>query len=157
MNCPKCHGKMEYHAICVMESEPHFYCLTANCGTRFPVARQFAVRDFLTEKAGGAHTLTVARDILLEERREVDDALSTVIFMHRMGIGRDGQLLRALAKELADEMYALYNEAESAGIDLDAAFAAVHESNMTKDPMPGQGKVQKGPNYVAPDLSRVLR
>src|SRR4051812_14564694 len=38
----------------------------------------------------------------------------------------------AVADALADELYVLYGVAVSYGIDLDAVFAEVHRSNMTK-------------------------
>ena len=55
---------------------------------------------------------------------------------------RDNEL-----KEMADMMYTLYGYAIARGYNLDAAFEAVHESNMTKEFTP-TGKIQKGVNYV---------
>lgn len=42
MNCPNCHGPMELHnhQVCVMNPEPHWYCLTANCGTVVKIPSQ---------------------------------------------------------------------------------------------------------------------
>ena len=31
--CPRCYGEMEPHLACVMDSRPHWYCLTPDCGT----------------------------------------------------------------------------------------------------------------------------
>lgn len=60
-------------------------------------------------------------------------------------------------KEACDVMYTLYGWADLLGYDLDAAFRQVHLSNMSKDVDPANsGKVRKGDNYVAPDLSRMV-
>lgn len=86
--------------------------------------------------------------LILEESAEVVEAL-------------EADDLLALAKELADLAYVLYGTAVTRGIDLDAAVRAVHESNMSKlvDGRPilrEDGKVLKGPNYRAPDMSGCL-
>lgn len=68
----------------------------------------------------------------------------------------NGGDLNALAKELADLLYVVYGTAAEYGIDIDAVFAQVHESNMSKlgdDGKPVRredGKVLKGPNYKPP-------
>lgn len=68
----------------------------------------------------------------------------------------------AIAKELADLLYVVYGTGHNFGIDLDAAFAEVHRSNMTKLDENGQpifredGKVLKGPNYEEADMSKVI-
>lgn len=65
----------------------------------------------------------------------------------------------ALAKELADLVYVIYGTAVALDIDLDEALARVHESNLSKRFPDGtfharkDGKILKGPNYVAPNLS----
>jgi predicted HAD superfamily Cof-like phosphohydrolase len=69
--------------------------------------------------------------------------------------------LPGIAQELADCVYVLYGTALTYGIDLDAVIAAVHAANMTKmgangRPILVNGKVQKGPNYVRPDVAAVL-
>lgn len=66
------------------------------------------------------------------------------------------------AKELADLLYVTYWLAARIGIDIDKAFHEVHKSNMSKlgdDGKPvkrADGKVLKGPNYKAPDLSHIV-
>ncbi len=68
-----------------------------------------------------------------------------------------------IARELADVLYIAYGTAHVYGIDLDAAFAAVHDANMSKlddDGKPirrADGKVLKGPNFRAPDMTRAVR
>lgn len=71
-------------------------------------------------------------------------------------------ILRALLKELADLRYVLEGTAVSLGLPIDAAFEAVHASNMSKrfpdgtfhsDP---KGKVLKGPNYRPPDMEALV-
>lgn len=67
--------------------------------------------------------------------------------------------LRRLLKELCDLQYVIEGTAVSLGLPLDAAYRAVHESNMTKRFPDGTfhvneyGKVIKGPNYAEPDMS----
>lgn len=67
-----------------------------------------------------------------------------------------------LAKELADLLYVTLGTAELLGIPMSKTFAAVHESNMSKLGADGRpifrkdGKVLKGPNYQAADLSFVV-
>jgi predicted HAD superfamily Cof-like phosphohydrolase len=69
--------------------------------------------------------------------------------------------LPAIAQEIADVVYVAYGTALTYGIDLDAVIDAVHASNMTKlgpdgKPIMKDGKVQKGPDYVKPDVAKVL-
>lgn len=74
---------------------------------------------------------------------------------------RDGDLVNT-AKELADILYVVYGTAVEMGIDIDAVFEAVHESNMSKLDEDGKpiyredGKVIKGPNYTPPNIEAVL-
>lgn len=76
---------------------------------------------------------------------------------------RDGEdRLTELAKELADLLYVTYGCALEFGIDLDAVFAKVHASNMSKLGEDGQavrrddGKILKGPNYRPVDYDTLL-
>jgi predicted HAD superfamily Cof-like phosphohydrolase len=68
----------------------------------------------------------------------------------------------AVADALTDILYVVYGAGAAFGIDLDATFAEVHDSNMSKLGEDGQpifredGKVLKGPNYFKPDLFSVL-
>jgi predicted HAD superfamily Cof-like phosphohydrolase len=70
--------------------------------------------------------------------------------------------LVAVADALADIVYVAYGAAITYGIDLDAAVAEVHRSNMSKlddDGRPvlrADGKVLKSGRYAPPDLARVL-
>ncbi len=68
-----------------------------------------------------------------------------------------------LLKELSDLLYVVYGTACSIGWDADAAFTAVHDSNMSKVGNDGKpiyredGKVLKGPNYHKPDLLKFVK
>src|SRR5690606_28859689 len=68
----------------------------------------------------------------------------------------------AVAKELAELLVVTYGTADVLGIDLDKAFDLVHESNMSKLGEDGtpirreDGKILKGPNYKAPDMSEAV-
>lgn len=63
-----------------------------------------------------------------------------------------------LLDALADLVYVAYGCALECGFDLDAAFAEVHRSNLSKLMPDGtvlrrdDGKVLKGPNFTPPDL-----
>lgn len=67
-----------------------------------------------------------------------------------------------VADALTDLLYVVYGAGAAFGIDLDACFEEVHESNMSKLMPDGtvkrreDGKVLKGPNFFQPDLKKVL-
>lgn len=67
------------------------------------------------------------------------------------------QRMRALLKELADLRYVVEGAAVAFGLPIDEAFELVHASNMTKTgKADAGGKILKGPDYVAPDLTRLV-
>lgn len=80
----------------------------------------------------------------LADAEEVDDLVETI-------------------DALADIIYVIYGYAQALGVNLDHFVAEVHSSNMTKLGDDGEpiydefGKVQKGPNYVEPDIAGVLK
>ena len=145
-----------------------------------------AVAEF--HKAGGAPVrwgpfegspdlaeLKLRRRLIKEEAQELRDALTDCIdeLTAREALIKAGdmdglnELLSGAASKnplvsildgLCDLTYVVLGTALSLGFDLDAAFAEVHRSNMTKFPttLREDGKVQKGPKYEAPDLGRVL-
>ena len=67
------------------------------------------------------------------------------------------------ADALTDILYVTYGAGHAFGIDLDACFDEVQNSNMSKLGLDGkpifndQGKVMKGPNYFKPDLSKYIK
>ena len=71
--------------------------------------------------------------------------------------------LLEVADALTDILYVTYGAGHAFGIDLDACFEEVQNSNMSKlgnDGKPiynDQGKVMKGPNYFKPDLSKFIK
>ncbi len=89
-------------------------------------------------------------DLIREEAREAADAIE------------DGTP-EQWAQELADLAIVVYGAALTLGIDLDRAVSLVHAPNMTKLGLDGKpvmradGKVLKGPGYVAPDMAAALR
>lgn len=98
--------------------------------------------------------------LINEEAQEVAAELQNLIY------AEDPKLvlahLRALLKELADLRYVTEGCAVALGLPIEAAFAEVHRSNMSKlggDGKPvyrADGKVLKGPNYWAPDMSKFV-
>ena len=71
--------------------------------------------------------------------------------------------LLEVADALTDILYVTYGAGHAFGIDLDACFDEVQNSNMSKLGSDGkpiyndQGKVMKGPNYYKPDLSKFIK
>ena len=61
-----------------------------------------------------------------------------------------------IADALGDMVYVIYGTALRYGIDLDAVLEEIHRSNMTKTANPDGGKVQKGEDFVPPDIQGVL-
>ena len=118
---------------------------------------QELVAEFYREKAGHAPYFPFAWEMHLEEVAEVTEEVAGC------GCSTCGQWAKdlsninraRLAKELGDNLVTLYGVAIAAGIDLDSAFLAVHNSNMTKQRTP-EGKIQKGDDYVEPDMSLYL-
>ena len=64
---------------------------------------------------------------------------------------------------MTDILYVTYGAGHAFGINLDACFDEVQRSNMSKLDLNGkpiysqQGKVLKGPNYFAPNLSKFIK
>lgn len=119
--------------------------------------------------------LKLRRRLIKEEAQELRDALTDCIdeltasealikagdmdgLSELMSDAASKNPLVSILDGLCDLTYVVLGTALSLGFDLDAAFAEVHRSNMTKFPttLREDGKVQKGPNYEAPDLARVL-
>ena len=71
--------------------------------------------------------------------------------------------LKEAVDALTDILYVTYGAGHAFGVNLDECFDEVQRSNMSKlgedgKPIYNQaGKVMKGPNYFAPDLSKFLR
>ena len=89
-------------------------------------------------------------DLIKEELEELTDAIKK----------KD---LLEVADALTDILYVTYGAGHAFGINLDACFQEVQNSNMSKlgnDGKPicnDQGKVMKGPNYYKPDLSKFIK
>lgn len=89
-------------------------------------------------------------DLIEEEVQELRD-----------GLGKKSML--EIADALTDILYVVYGAGHAFGIDLDDCFHEVHSSNMTKLGEDGRplyredGKVMKGPNYRAPDLTKFVQ
>ena len=71
--------------------------------------------------------------------------------------------LLEVADALTDILYVTYGAGHAFGINLDACFEEVQNSNMSKLGNDGKpifndhGKVMKGPNYFKPDLSKYIK
>ena len=68
-----------------------------------------------------------------------------------------------IADALTDILYVVYGAGHAFGIDLDACYAEVHDSNMSKLGEDGKpiyredGKVLKGPHFRSPDLAQFCK
>ena len=75
----------------------------------------------------------------------------------------DNDDLLEVADALTDILYVTYGAGHAFGINLDACFEEVQNSNMSKLGKDGkpiyneQGKVMKGPNFFKPDLSKFIK
>ena len=71
--------------------------------------------------------------------------------------------LTEVADSLTDILYVTYGAGHAFGINLDACFEEVQNSNMSKLGKDGKpiynekGKVMKGPNYFEPNLKKLLK
>ena len=89
-------------------------------------------------------------DLIKEELEELIDAIQKKDIIE-------------VADALTDILYVTYGAGHSFGINLDACFAEVQRSNMSKLGVDGQpiynesGKVMKGPNYFKPNLKKYLK
>ena len=87
--------------------------------------------------------------LILEELDELKKAIS------------DNDIVE-VADALTDILYVTYGAGHAFGINLDACFEEVQNSNMSKLGKDGKpiynekGKVMKGPKYFKPDLSKFL-
>ena len=94
--------------------------------------------------------VTALRIRLIEE--ELEELIAALNTKNLVGV----------ADALTDILYVTYGAGHAFGIDLDACFEEVHDSNMSKLGEDGRpiyredGKVLKGPNYFEPDLQYVL-
>ncbi len=65
-----------------------------------------------------------------------------------------------IADAIADLLYVVFGAALAYGIPIDAVFAEVHRSNMTKsmekDTKSIKGKTIKGPNWEPPKIKEIL-
>jgi len=74
----------------------------------------------------------------------------------------EGEDLVEYVDAVCDLIYVLAGSLVSFGVDLDACFAEVHRSNMSKLGEDGKpivrddGKILKGPNYTPPDLRSII-
>jgi predicted HAD superfamily Cof-like phosphohydrolase len=86
-------------------------------------------------------------------RDEVDELVDA---MYEKDLS-DRERVVKIADALADITYLVYGNAVAHGIDLEAVFAEVHRSNMTKSPsLDVDGKASKGPDYSPPQLEHIL-
>jgi NTP pyrophosphatase (non-canonical NTP hydrolase) len=98
--------------------------------------------------------------LIQEELTELCDAVESSLSNHQSTGGLLFPLDREeILKELADLQYVVSHLAVRFNLPITAAFNRVHQSNLSKLDDNGEpifredGKVLKGPNYKAPDMS----
>lgn len=111
--------------------------------------------------------INLRRSLVGEENKELLDSLNTlqeVMINYRDGRNyttKDtvSQTLAWVAKEIADVIVVATGTAARLGMQADIAFLEVALSNLTKVSPPefrDDGKIQKGPNYRAPETKNLL-
>lgn len=131
--------------------------------------REDMVKEFhvATNSAVGlpfsAEMIQLRGALISEEAEEVLEELDALDFLYSINEEANVNAVASLLKELADLQYVLSGTAVAFGLPLDEAFTEVHRSNMSKLGDDGKalfredGKVLKGPNYRAPDLSSIAQ
>lgn len=99
-------------------------------------------------------------------REEFDEVMEEFAFLLKPAVRRDvdGNLLvmSRLLKELCDLRYVVEGAAVAFGLPIDAAYAEVHRSNMSKLGANGKpiydagGKVMKGPGYSPANMDGLV-
>jgi predicted HAD superfamily Cof-like phosphohydrolase len=105
-------------------------------------------------------TLRLRLRLISEEYKEVKAELESLIHSTDPDVTVD--LFRKLLKELADLRYVVEGCAVTFGLPIDAAYAEVHRSNMSKLGPDGKpiyredGKVLKGDRYTPADMHQFI-
>ena len=82
--------------------------------------------------------------------------------LDELRVAIDNKNLKEVADALTDILYVTYGAGHAFGINLDKCFQEVQNSNMSKLGLDGKpifnesGKVMKGPNYIKPDLGKLI-
>ena len=94
-------------------------------------------------------TVELRYELIREELEELKEAMNEMDIIE-------------VADALTDILYVTYGAAHAYGIDIQACFDEVQDSNMSKLDEDGKpiyrsdGKILKGPNYFAPDLTKYI-
>lgn len=129
---------------------------------KFHIAFGLRVADYPTIPP--AELIALRARLIREEFKEVMAELEALLAYQRLGVELHAQWprLQNLLKELADLRYVTEGAAVTFGLDIDAAYAEVHRSNMSKLDTDGKplyrsdGKVLKGPGYIPADMTRFV-
>lgn len=107
-------------------------------------------------------TLSLEGTLIAEECKETLDEFLALRQLLLDGKEITEESISKLLKELADLQYVISHAAVAFGLPLEEAFRLVHKSNMSKLDENGEpilredGKVLKGDNYLAPNLSIIV-
>jgi predicted HAD superfamily Cof-like phosphohydrolase len=123
----------------------------------------YDVQRFIGSYSDMLSLLAKRHALLQEEFMEGQAALMMALqYANNMTHERYVQMVDDYLDSLADVLYVAYGTLELLSVDGDEIFEEIHSSNMSKlhegkalkDPE--TGKIKKGPNYRAPDLSRFV-
>jgi predicted HAD superfamily Cof-like phosphohydrolase len=135
------------------------------------------ISEFLEEMRNAMYTnfdkVRIFMEVMGQEVKETPEFPSQEIIDLRLRLieeevaelraGVEAGDLVNVAKELTDILYVVYGMGHSLGINLDACFEEVQQSNLSKLDDEGNpilresdGKVMKGPNYFEPDIESVI-
>lgn len=126
--------------------------------------RQFhkAMGQDIDNSNPSATLLEFRYNLILEEVKELGEEIAIAMAESGFKAGIPLKVKARLLKELADVQYVISGLAVTLGLPLQQAFVRVHKSNLSKLGEDGKpvyredGKVQKGPNYVPPDMETLL-
>jgi predicted HAD superfamily Cof-like phosphohydrolase len=153
-DCCACGGAEGFWPCTLCIADMHYRRPKTNSELVGEFHEAFGVKEPVGATVPDDATIRLRRSLIAEEKREVEDEL----FAFFDGAGN----LANLAKELADLLVVTYGTARTFGIDIDAVFAEVHRSNMSKLGEDGKpvlredGKVLKSDRYRPADVQSVL-
>ena len=131
------------------ERSPSMFEMVRKCHEKFGLEIRDKPIGFSLEDDDHVQLFELRNALHLEEMREFLEAW-------------EGEDLVAFTDAICDLIYVLCGTAVSFGIPLDACFAEVQRSNMSKLGENGEpivrsdGKILKGPNFSPPDLRTII-
>lgn len=95
--------------------------------------------------------------LIMEEYKELFQDWRDLRELLEKGEDPPDELIANILKELCDVLYVVRGAGIDFGLPMPQAFAAVHESNMSKTGKISDGKLGKGTGYRPPDIRGLLK